>query len=126
MRSPPRDIGSCNRSPPTRRSGNWRPNPFIGRKLSMASAASRVLKSSRHAAQLSKPGHRIESYVVAALFVYMAIALARYPSLGLWGETWVAAMLTILLVSLWCAHLGLTGLPKAWNIAAGAPVSLAL
>jgi hypothetical protein len=85
----------------------------------MASAGTPALKSPRpyrREARVSQWGERL---VMAALFVYLAIAVAHYPAFGVWSRTWVALLLAVGLSALWWAHLKIAGWRRGWGLSAG-------
>jgi hypothetical protein len=88
----------------------------------MASAGSRALKLPRPHRPKASAGTMLERALVAGLFVYIALAVARYPVMALWSRAWTALAAAVGVSAFWWAHLEMAGLRRAWGLAAASIV----
>jgi hypothetical protein len=63
---------------------------------------------------------------MTGVFVYLAIAIAHYPTIAFWSRAWGAMLAAVAVSSLWWEHLEVAGLRRVWGMAAATTLLLLL
>lgn len=90
----------------------------------MASAGTPTLKSPGLRPRPTSSGAIIERFLLAGLFVYLAIAVAHYPAMAIWSKAWSVLLVAVSMSALWWAHLEVAGLHRLWGMGAASMLLL--